>query len=79
MATLNQVIRERKKKFVLLKRILRAADSDLEKAERLIDRVLVRKSKVPEVADLLELVKMTRNADAAISVFLREAGQGFPV
>ncbi len=79
MATLNQVIQERKRKFGVLKRTLKVADTEIEKAERLIERVLARKSKVPEVSDLLELVKMARTADSAIAGFLRLAQDGFPV
>lgn len=79
MATLNQIIRERKRIMLVLKRLLKACDTEVEKAERLIDRVLQRKSKVPEVSDLLELVKFARAADSAIATFLQEAGQGFPV
>lgn len=79
MATLNQVIRERKKKFVLLRRMMRSIDTQVEKSQRLITRVLSRKSKVPEASDLLELVKLARELDTLLDSYIGEAGSSFPV
>lgn len=60
MATVNQVVRERRLVWRALKRQLKATDSALEKLERLQNRVLARKRKAPEIEDLQEAVTLHR-------------------
>lgn len=79
MASLNQVIRERKIVFRVLKRSLKQVDSELEKAERLINRVLSRKSKVPELADLESLANFAGTTNSLMRDFINVVGMGFPV
>jgi len=50
--TLNQMVRERRKVLLELKRKLRLVDSSLEMIERYQDRILARKNKLPEATDL---------------------------
>lgn len=79
MGTLNQIIRERKKVMRQLKVLLKKVDSPLEMQERLIDRILQRKLKVPELSDLATLARQSGIMAAALRVYLQALNRGFPV
>lgn len=64
----NQLKRERLAIFREFKRAMRRVDSAQEAAERLINRVLARKSFAPDTEDFLQLIALLketggRNAD----------------
>ena len=77
MASLTQVIRERKLVIRNLKKSLKVVDSNLELAERLISRILQRKLKVPEVSDLAILADYARQMSAGLSSYLKILNQGY--
>lgn len=52
MATINQIKRQRRTGFQLAKRVLRELDTRIEMMQRLVQRILDRTEKVPEVSDL---------------------------
>lgn len=79
MASINQVIRERKKVVRGLKQKLRIVDSVLEVMERRQNSILSRKLKVPEVQDLAFLAQQARSLDAALRVYLAQLNRGWPV
>lgn len=79
MASINQVIRERKKVVQNLKRSLRIADSILEKMERRQNSILSRKLKVPELEDLVFLATRARELSAALRQYVSLVSRGFPI
>lgn len=70
--TINEIIRERKKSLRDLKRSLRAVDSSLEKQERKINQQISRRIKVPELADLEEIINMTKDLDNNLTSHMRQ-------
>lgn len=79
MASINQVIRERKKFIRLLKTKLKAVDSALEIMERKQNQILSRKSKVPEQEDLRFLAQKARDLESGLRGYLGVLRVGFAV
>lgn len=79
MASINQVIRERKKVIGNLKKSLKIVDSLLEKMERRQNSILSRKLKVPELEDLAFLASKSRELDAALRQYVQQVNRGFPI
>jgi flagellar biosynthesis chaperone FliJ len=70
MASLKEVIAGRKKDLRQLNLLLRSVDSAVEKTQRKIKRLTSRKTKVPELADLVTLTAMSREIETAYSSFV---------
>lgn len=66
MATLAEVIKERREAFKEINKSLRSVDSQIEKTQRLIKRLLARKNKVPESTDLSDISSEVRTIDIAL-------------
>lgn len=79
MATLNEVIRGRRALFRTLKRSLRVADSLLEKQERKIQSTIDRRRKVPEDADLEDLVNLAIAMLGAVEDYVSVLNTGYPL
>jgi hypothetical protein len=79
MASLNQIIRERKSVVQGLKKALRLIDTQVELSERLISRILSRRLKVPELADLGKLAGYASSLNQALRVYVALVGRGFPI
>lgn len=79
MATLNQIIRERRAVMQDLKRLVKAVDSAGERAERYVSRVLSRRSKVPEVVDLMKILDHASDQEKNLRDLLLALRAGFPV
>lgn len=79
MASINQVIRERKKTVRNLKQSLRVVDSKLEVMERRQNSILSRKLKVPELDDLAFLAGKARELDQALRLYVTQVNRGFPI
>ena len=79
MASINLVIRDRKRVVRVLKQKLKIADSYLEKIERRQNSMLSRKLKVPELSDLTFLAQQARFLNQALRVYLEILGRGFPI
>lgn len=79
MASINQVIRERKKVVSNLKRSLKTVDSILELMERRQNSILSRKLKVPELEDLAYLAAKSRELDQALRQYVNQVNRGFPI
>lgn len=79
MASINQVIRERKKVVSNLKRSLKVVDSILEKMERRQNSILSRKLKVPELEDLAFLAGKSRELESALRQYVNQVNRGFPI
>lgn len=79
MASINQVIRERKKVVANLKRSLKIVDSVLEKMERRQNSILSRKLKVPELEDLSFLASLARSLEQALRQYVNLVSRGFPI
>jgi hypothetical protein len=79
MATINQVIRERKKVFIGLKKALKQADTVLETMERRQNSILSRKLKVPELQDLAFLAGRLRDLDRELRQYGLQVNRGFPI
>lgn len=79
MATINVVIRERKKTVRNLKKLLKAVDSSLELMERRQNQILSRRLKVPELSDLSFLAEKGRALEQGLRAYLTQLGRGFPV
>jgi hypothetical protein len=60
-----------------LKAELKEVDTSLEKAERLIVRIIQRRSKVPEDSDLQRLAGYGREMSKHLTDYLTKLGQGF--
>jgi hypothetical protein len=72
MSDINQVIRERKREFENLKRYLKAVDTEVEKIERMIEKVLARKNKVPNSADYQRTIDLVVDCYIAWSDFVQQ-------
>lgn len=79
MASLNVVIRERRSVVRELKKTMKLVDSQVELSERLISRILSRRLKVPELADLAKLGDYANSLNQALRVYVSRLGRGFPV
>lgn len=78
MATLNQIVRERKKAVQNLRKALRLVDSPQEKLERLLRRISQRRYKVPEENDLAKAAVLANEIVNALETFLAVLRAGFP-
>lgn len=80
MATsLVRLIADRRAYIRYLRRLEKAVDTQLEKAERKIKQILSRKIKVPEEADLEAISVHVRDMVAAAVELARALEQGFPL
>ena len=79
MATLAEVIRERKSFLRQLRASLRRADSKLEVIERKLKQVIQRKNKVPEDSDLEQIAAMTQEMGREVNAFIGELDKGWAV
>lgn len=66
MATLREIINERKEGIVEIRKALRDVDTQIEKTQRIIQRILNRKKAVPESQDLATIVSGIRLIDQAL-------------
>jgi hypothetical protein len=76
--TVSQLIKERKKYLRVLKNQMRYIDSNQEKSERLLKRLLQRKLKVPEESDLAVLVDQAQLIAGALQTYLSYLQAGYP-
>jgi hypothetical protein len=72
VSDINQVIRERKREFENLKRYLKAVDTEVEKIERMIEKILARKNKVPNSADYQRTIDLVVDCYIAWSDFVQQ-------
>lgn len=79
MASINQVIRERKKVIRNLKKALKMVDSRLEMMERRQNSILSRRLKVPELEDLAYLASQSRDLEQALRQYVLLVNRGFPI
>lgn len=80
MATsLVRIIADRRAYVRHLKRLEKAVDTQLEKAERKINQILSRKIKVPEEADLEAISVFVRDMVAQAVELARALETGFPL
>lgn len=80
MATsLTRLIADRRAYVRHLKRLEKAVDTNLEKAERKINQILSRKIKVPEEADLETISVHVREMLAQAVELSRALEAGFPL
>ena len=54
--SINEIKRQRQQALREIKRRLKVADSQLEKTERTIERILERKVKMPELTDFTDIL-----------------------
>ena len=67
--TLNELVRERRKYLVELQRRWRTLDTRIERGQRLIKRILARRTKVPEIKDLNQIeIELTGVMDSVTKV-----------
>lgn len=78
MPSVNQVVRERKLVWRGMKRQLKQVDSVLERLERLQNRVIARKRKAPELADLQKAIGETRSLQTEVDRYARILAAGYP-
>lgn len=78
-SSINELVRERRAVVANLKRTLRGVDSQQERLERYLNRLLARKRKVPELDDLAQVSTMLSNLLTVMDVFEREVARGFPL
>lgn len=79
MASINQLIRDRKKVVSNLKRQLKVVDTVLEVMERRQNLILSRRLKVPELEDLAFLAQKSRELEAALRQYASLVSRGFPI
>ncbi|MBA7709698.1 hypothetical protein ES703_118620 [subsurface metagenome] len=79
MATLNQIIRERRLVFADLKKLIKVVDSAGERSERLVNRVLSRRLKVPEYSDLSKVLSHVSEQEKGLRSLVGVLRAGFPV
>ncbi len=79
MASINQVIRERKKLISNAKKSLKVVDSLLETMERRQNSILSRKLKVPEYDDLAFLAGKARELEQALRQYSSLVSRGYPI
>jgi len=71
MASLNEIIRQRKSALREVDRSLKAVDTIVEKSQRQVKRLRSRKVKVPEMSDLERLVVEASKLDNAVTDYSR--------
>lgn len=69
--TINQLLRERRKAFQVIKRGLRKLDTQVEVMQRKVELVLKRRMKVPEETDLAELLNAAAKTDVALDQVIK--------
>ena len=80
MATLNELLRQRKSVLKQLLAEMKTVDGRQEILQRDLRRLINRKNKVPEVGDLSRITAETTALDQSLSVFagkLKEAARLF--
>ncbi len=80
MASINVEARERRRIFVELKRQERFVDTAQEAIQRVISRVIERKRKIPELADIVGIMEMAKILAGIVDAFLEScaaAGEFF--
>jgi hypothetical protein len=70
-STINEVRRERHQALRTLKRYARGVDTGVEALQRLLERVLSRKLKIPESKDLVELEAIATAIDRRVMELLK--------
>lgn len=76
--TINQLIKERKAMLRMLKKQMRFIDLAQEKSERLINRVVRRRSRVPELGDLKELSTQAGLIAGNLQQYMAMLRRGYP-
>lgn len=71
MATLNQIIKERKAVLKALQAPIRTLEDKVQAALRLLSRLRSRRLNVPESTDLSNLIQLIREADQQLDVVSR--------
>lgn len=79
MATLNQIIAERRKFVSELNRLWRGVDTAGELIQRKLRSMRVRKRKVPEEDDLTMLAGRLRDTVSAENEFRKVLDRGYPL
>jgi type II secretory pathway component PulJ len=69
MATLNELLRQRKGALKQLLSEMKTLDGRQELLQRDLRRLIMRKNKVPEVADLSRILSETTALDQAVTSF----------
>ncbi|MBA7709046.1 hypothetical protein ES703_117953 [subsurface metagenome] len=77
--SLSKLIADRRAYMRHLKRLEKAVDTELEKAERKIKQILARKIKVPEESDLEVVAGHIREMLAGAVELSRALESGFPL
>lgn len=77
--SINEVIRERKAVFRMLKRTLKRVDTDIEEAERYINRIINRKRKVPTQFELQWFDQWMDKVDQHFRRFAEEFRDGVTI
>lgn len=77
--TINELARERRAVVSNLRRTLKGVDTQQEKLERYLNRLISRKRKIPELDDLAQISTMLANLLTVMDVFEREVSRGFPL
>jgi len=80
MASLSEIIKQRKAVLRQLDQSLRSVDSQVEKSQRKIKALRSRKTKVPEVADMQVLIQYARELEQSLSSYaskINEAVRAF--
>jgi uncharacterized protein YhaN len=80
MATLNELLRQRKGALKQLLAEMKTLDGRQEVLQRDLRRLINRKNKVPEVGDLTRITTETTALDQAVNTFtakLKEVGRLF--
>lgn len=70
MATLSQIVKDRKSALRQLSQLLKVVDTEVELQQRLIARLRSRKIKLPEVADLQKLTAIAGKMDASFGAYV---------
>jgi len=78
MATLNQIVKDRKQVVRNLKKVLKLLDTPQEKLERHLTRILRRRYKVPEESDLAKIAEYSNEMANGLEAFLQVLRAGFP-
>ena len=71
MATINEIRRERRKAYFEIRRQAKAIDTRVEALRRQINRIISRKTKVPEAADLEETYAKLQGVNQTMNEFVK--------
>lgn len=80
MPSINQIARERKQNFIVIRKYMRDIDTIQEAMQRFITRVINRKRKVPEAEDVFDLIGMSELLSTSVDnmeELLGEIGEEF--